>query len=110
MQTFPESLETENEESEEEKERRHAAGYARYPVEPGEFDGINAARAWREPYEPIGTTGKAATLLGRRFVLIEQNPDYVNVIRSEAETWLGEEARQILTINCASVEASDKLF
>ncbi|NOT61740.1 MAG: site-specific DNA-methyltransferase [Acidobacteria bacterium] len=63
-----------------------------------------------DPFAGIGTTGKAATLLGRRFVLIEQNPDYVNVIRSEAETWLGEEARQILTINCASVEASDRLF
>ena len=34
------------------QERRHAAGYARYPVEPGEFDGIDAIRAWGEPYEP----------------------------------------------------------
>ncbi len=34
------------------QERRHAAGYARYPVEPGEFDGFEAVRAWGEPYEP----------------------------------------------------------
>ncbi|MCI0524772.1 MAG: site-specific DNA-methyltransferase, partial [Acidobacteria bacterium] len=63
-----------------------------------------------DPFAGIGTTGKAAVILGRRFVLIEQNPDYVNVIRKEAEEWLGEEARQVLTINCPSIEPSDRLF
>ena len=56
MQTLPESLEIENEESEdeesiEEKERRHAEGYAKYPVEPGEFDGFESIRVW-DSYEP----------------------------------------------------------
>ena len=51
MQIFPESSETEDEESVEEKERRHAAGYAKYPVEPGEFDGWEKIRVWGEPYE-----------------------------------------------------------
>jgi DNA modification methylase len=63
-----------------------------------------------DPFAGIGTTGKAAVILGRRFVLIEQNPDYVNIIRKEAEEWLGEEARQVLTINCPSIEPSDRLF
>ncbi|MGH9838426.1 MAG: DNA-methyltransferase [Blastocatellia bacterium] len=63
-----------------------------------------------DPFAGIGTTGKAATILGRRFVLIEQNPEYVNVICREAEEWLGEEARQVLTINCPPIEASDRLF
>lgn len=63
-----------------------------------------------DPFAGIGTTGKAAVMLGRRFVLIEQNPEYVNIIRKEAEEWLGEEARQILTINCPPIEPSDRLF
>jgi DNA modification methylase len=63
-----------------------------------------------DPFAGIGTTGKAAVLSGRRFVLIEQNPEYVNVIRGEAEEWLGEEARQILAINCPPIEASSRLF
>jgi len=30
-------------------ERRHAEGYARHPVEPGEFDVWEAEQAWGEP-------------------------------------------------------------
>ncbi|HMV85868.1 MAG TPA: site-specific DNA-methyltransferase [Blastocatellia bacterium] len=63
-----------------------------------------------DPFAGIGTTGKAAAILDRRFVLIEQNPEYVSVIRHEAEDWLGEEARQVLTINCPAIEAADRLF
>ena len=33
----------------EEMERRHAEGYARRPVEPGEFDVWQAEQAWGEP-------------------------------------------------------------
>jgi len=63
-----------------------------------------------DPFAGIGTTGKAAVALGRRFVLIEQNPDYINIIRKETEDWLGAEARQVLTINCSTIEPSDRLF
>ena len=31
------------------QERRHATGYARYPVEPGEFDGWENVRVWEQP-------------------------------------------------------------
>jgi hypothetical protein len=30
-------------------ERKHAEGYARHPVEPGEFDGWEKEQAWGEP-------------------------------------------------------------
>lgn len=63
-----------------------------------------------DPFAGIGTVGKAAVKLERRFVLIEQNPVYLNVIREEAKNWLGEEARQILTLNCPPIETSDRLF
>ncbi len=63
-----------------------------------------------DPFAGIGTVGKAATKLGRRFVLIEQNPEYVAIIRDEAKMWLGKEAKNVLTLNCASIEVSDMLF
>ncbi len=63
-----------------------------------------------DPFAGIGTTGEAAVMLGRRFVLIEQNPEYVSIIRQEAEDWLREEARQVLTINCPPIKPSDRLF
>ena len=33
----------------EEMEKRHAEGYARHPVEPGEFDVWQAEQVWGEP-------------------------------------------------------------
>lgn len=63
-----------------------------------------------DPFAGIGTVGKAASRLGRRFVLIEQDPKYVAIIREEAKTWLGKDASQILTIGCAPIEVTDMLF
>lgn len=63
-----------------------------------------------DPFAGIGTVGKAAVMLGRRFVLIEQNPQYVSIIREEARTWLGKEARHILTMNCPPIEVDGVLF
>ena len=31
-----------------EKERKHAEGYARHPIDPGEFDGWETERVWDE--------------------------------------------------------------
>ncbi|MCD6328014.1 site-specific DNA-methyltransferase, partial [bacterium] len=39
-----------------------------------------------DPFAGIGTVGKAATKLERRFVLIEQNPDYIEIIQNEAKS------------------------
>lgn len=63
-----------------------------------------------DPFAGIGTVGKAAVKLGRRFVLIEQNPEYIAVIREEAKEWLGKEAARVLTLNCPPIEVSDRLF
>ena len=63
-----------------------------------------------DPFAGLGTTGKAATIMGRRFVLIEQSPEYVNIIREEVGNWLGEEARQVLTLNCPPIEPHGRLF
>ena len=63
-----------------------------------------------DPFAGIGTVGKAAVKLGRRFVLLEQNPQYVSIIREEAKIWLGKDARQVHTINCAPIEANNLLL
>jgi len=63
-----------------------------------------------DPFAGIGTVGKAAIKLGRRFVLLEQNPKYVSIIREEAISWLGKEAKQVHSINCAPIDADNMLF
>lgn len=63
-----------------------------------------------DPFAGIGTVGKAAAILERRFVLIEQNPKYVAIIRDEAKRWLGHDARHILTLHCAPIETDDVLL
>ena len=63
-----------------------------------------------DPFAGIGTVGKAAIKLDRRFVLLEQSPNYVSIIREEAKSWLGKEAKQVHTINCAPIDADNMLF
>ncbi|MGB8346070.1 MAG: site-specific DNA-methyltransferase, partial [Ktedonobacteraceae bacterium] len=63
-----------------------------------------------DPFAGIGTVGAAATRSGRRFVLIEQETQYVDIIREEAKNWLGLDARHVLTMNCAPIVADDRLF
>jgi DNA modification methylase len=63
-----------------------------------------------DPFAGIGTVGKAAIKLERRFVLLEQSPKYVSIIREEAKSWLGKEAKQVHTINCAPIDADNMLF
>lgn len=63
-----------------------------------------------DPFAGIGTVGKACARLGRRFVLIEQEQKYVNIMREEAKKWLGKKAKHILTMNCPPVDVSDTLF
>ena len=55
-----------------------------------------------DPFGGIGTVGEAATKLGRRFVLIDNEKKYIDIIRREAKKWLGKSAYDILYINCAA--------
>jgi len=63
-----------------------------------------------DPFAGIGTVGKAAIKLVRRFILIEQEPKYVSIIREEAKNWLGNDAQQVFTINCPPIEVDDLLL
>ena len=64
-----------------------------------------------DPFGGIGTVGAAATKLGRRFVLIDNEKKYIDIIRREAKKWLGKSASDILYINCvADNSAPETLF
>lgn len=63
-----------------------------------------------DPFAGIGTTGKAAIKLGRRFVLIEKERKYLNIIKDEVKSWLGKNALDVLTINCPPINVDDILL
>lgn len=62
-----------------------------------------------DPFGGIGTVGRVASRLNRRFVLIEREPEYVSVMQAEAHKWLGQMAENINYINCEP-QPTTKLF
>lgn len=63
-----------------------------------------------DPFAGVGTTGAAACKLGRRFALIEQAPEYIDLIRADAQAWLGAEAENVLTLNCPPLLRQAKML
>ncbi|MGB1285594.1 MAG: DNA-methyltransferase [Aggregatilineales bacterium] len=63
-----------------------------------------------DPFAGIGTTGDACARLERRFVLIEREEQYLNIIRDNAKQWLGKKAKHIYTINCPAIDVRDTLL
>lgn len=53
-----------------------------------------------DPFGGIGTTGEAAVNLGRRFVLAENDAEYMDVIRQRTVKWLGSEAADVACFGC----------
>lgn len=62
-----------------------------------------------DPFAGVGTTGAAASMLRRRFALIEKEPRYVDEIRSAVVKWLGKKADEVMFVNCAPAETSGLL-
>ncbi len=62
-----------------------------------------------DPFAGSGTVGAAAAGLGRRFVLFEMNPDYVDLIRHDAASWVGQASGNVLGINCPPPPPSRQL-
>lgn len=63
-----------------------------------------------DPFAGSGTVGAAAADLDRRFVLFDINHDYVELMRREAPSWLGEECRNVLCINCPPIPLLEQPF
>jgi len=57
-----------------------------------------------DPFAGIGTVGKVACKLDRRFILFENNPKYIKVIKKNIESWIKEKLRDVNWINCDPVE------
>lgn len=53
-----------------------------------------------DPFAGSGTIGAAASRLGRKFVLFDINPDYIDIIKQSVPAWLGRQANDILWLNC----------
>lgn len=53
-----------------------------------------------DPFAGSGTVGAAAAALGRRFVLFDNNLEYIEMIKKSACHWLGQAAEHILYLNC----------
>ncbi len=57
-----------------------------------------------DPFAGIGTVGKAAIRLERRFILVDNEPQYVKVMQEEAVRWLGQSAEHVLCLNCPPID------
>ncbi|MCP4415987.1 MAG: site-specific DNA-methyltransferase [Chloroflexi bacterium] len=63
-----------------------------------------------DPFAGSGTLGLAATKLKRRFVLIDQEPKYIDLMRERAKHWLGKEAADVLCMNCPPISVDNMLL
>lgn len=62
-----------------------------------------------DPFAGTGTVGKAAVKLERRFVLFEQDPEYLKIIQEEIHEWLHNKVKEVNWINTQPIE-SQKLY
>lgn len=53
-----------------------------------------------DPFAGSGTVGKAASELGRRFVLFDNSPEYIDMIREDMITWENVNPHNVMWINC----------
>jgi DNA modification methylase len=63
-----------------------------------------------DPFAGTGTVGRAAVVLSRRFVLIENEPKYIAIIRKEMPEWLGAEAKNVLFVGSQPPDTSGLLL
>ena len=63
-----------------------------------------------DPFAGIGTVGAAAARLGRRFVLLEREKKYVDVMRHEVVNWLGKASTDVFCLHCDPFDISRVIF
>ena len=62
-----------------------------------------------DPFAGIGTTAVAAIKLKRRFVMIENNSDYIRHMKNDIKKAIGKSAQYVLTKNTGPIDVSDML-
>lgn len=63
-----------------------------------------------DPFAGIGTTGEAAIMNKRKFILSELEPKYIDIIRDSSIKWLGKAANNILCIGCRPIDSEGSLI
>jgi DNA modification methylase len=63
-----------------------------------------------DPFAGIGTVGQASVKLARRFVLIDNNKDYIDIVRERTKEWLGKRASSVMCLNCPSLSNEEYLL
>jgi len=63
-----------------------------------------------DPFAGIGTTAIAAIKLKRRFVMIEENPQYMKHLKDDIKKCLGKAAKSVFTKNTDTIDVSDVLI
>lgn len=63
-----------------------------------------------DPFAGTGTVGRAAIAQNRRFILIENEPKYINIIRKEMPDWLGAATKDVLFIGVQPPDTSSILL
>lgn len=61
-----------------------------------------------DPFAGSGTVGAAAAFLNRRFVLFDNNPDYVRMMCNDTRSWLAEQSNEMLFLHCRHLTAAQK--
>lgn len=61
-----------------------------------------------DPFAGLGTVGEASIKTGRRFVLLDNDKGYVNIIRQRMEKLLANEAESIVCINCPPIKSVNR--
>jgi len=61
-----------------------------------------------DPFAGLGTVGEAAIKTGRRFVLLDNDNGYVNIIKQRMEKLLADEAENIVCLNCSPIKSVNK--
>lgn len=61
-----------------------------------------------DPFAGIGTVGEASINTGRRFVLLDNEKGYIEIIRKKMERLLAEDAEKIVCINCPPIKSPNR--
>jgi DNA modification methylase len=61
-----------------------------------------------DPFAGSGTVGDAASGLNRKFVLFDNNPDYIDIIREDIVHWKNVNIDNVMWINCEPVKPIHK--
>jgi len=61
-----------------------------------------------DPFAGSGTVGNAASGLRRRFVLFDNNPEYIDIMSEDIISWKNVNLNTVMWINCDSVKPAQK--